>query len=263
MALIQNRHAAADLFYHAHLMGNDDHGNAESLIDIPDQLQDGMGRLRVQGAGGLVTEQNLRISGQSPGNGNSLLLAAGKLGWISICLVWQSYYLQKLHGSFFRVCFIYSRKLQRETDIFQTGSLHQQVKTLKNHGDFPAHLSKLRCGKGTDILAVYEDLAFRGPLQHVDTADQRTLSRSAHTDDSVDIAIPNGQIYIFQSFHGSVRCLKFLGQIFYLYHSFLRTEEAPEQIPGASPVFCLVIPGNCIQRGLLSSVDSHGLHMDS
>ena len=157
----------------------------------------------------------------------------------------------------------YARKLQGKTDILQTGTLHQQVKALENHRDLPAGLAKLCLGQGSDVLSVYQDLSLRGTLQHVDTADQRTLSRSAHTDDSVDIAIPNGQIYIFQSFHGSVRCLKFLGQIFYLYHSFLRTEEAPEQIPGASPVFCLVIPGNCIQRGLLSSVDSHGLHMDS
>ena len=73
---------------------NDDDRNAQSLVDIPDQLQNRMGRLRIQGAGGLVAEQHLRIGGQGSRNGDTLLLAAGELGRIGIGLIGKPNHIQ-------------------------------------------------------------------------------------------------------------------------------------------------------------------------
>ena len=53
-ALIQNGHAVADFLHHRHLMGDEDHRNAQLSIDVPNQLQNGVGGFGVQGAGGLV-----------------------------------------------------------------------------------------------------------------------------------------------------------------------------------------------------------------
>ena len=57
-------------------MGDDDHGDVQLLVDVPDQLQYLPGGLGVQGTGGLVAQQNLGVGGQGTGNGHALLLAA-------------------------------------------------------------------------------------------------------------------------------------------------------------------------------------------
>ena len=124
-------------------MGNDDDRNAKTLIDVPNQLQNRMGRLRIQGAGGLVAEQHLRIGGQGSRNGDTLLLAAGELGRIGIGLIGKPNHIQKLQGTFFCLFLVHPDEFQGEADIFQAGSLHQQVEALENHSHVPAHRPKL------------------------------------------------------------------------------------------------------------------------
>ena len=206
-------------------MGDDDDRDAKPPVDVPDQLQDGMGRLRIQGAGGLVAEQDLRVRRQGSGDGDPLLLAAGQLGRVGVRLIRQAHDLQKLHGPLFRVCLVHARQLQGETDIFQAGALHQKVEALENHRNLPADLSKLGHRQRSDILPVDQHLALRGPLQHINAADQRTLARPAHTDDSVNISVLNGQVHAFERFHRAVSRLKLLGQISNLYHNFLRIKR--------------------------------------
>ena len=52
---VQHRHPGAHLLDHPHLVGDDHDGDAKGIPDIFQQLQNGLGGLRVKGAGGLVT----------------------------------------------------------------------------------------------------------------------------------------------------------------------------------------------------------------
>ena len=69
----------ADALHHAHLMRDDDNGNAERLIDLTDELQDRLRRRRVERTGRLVAKKNLRLARKRPGNRHALLLSAGEL----------------------------------------------------------------------------------------------------------------------------------------------------------------------------------------
>ena len=109
-------------------------------MDVSDELQDGMSGIGVQSAGGLVTQQYLRVGGQSPGNGNALLLAAGELGWVCPGLIRQTHKSQELLGPLPGRSPLHTGQLQREAYISQAGPLHQKVKALKNHGYIPPHL---------------------------------------------------------------------------------------------------------------------------
>ena len=62
-------------------MGDHDDGVAVLLVDGLDELQDVLGRLIVQGSGGLVAEQDVRVFHNGTANGSTLLLSAGKLVW--------------------------------------------------------------------------------------------------------------------------------------------------------------------------------------
>ena len=68
-----------DFFHDLHLVGDDHDGDAQGAVDLLQQPENGTGGLWVQGAGGLITEKDLRIIGQSPGDSYPLLLAAGQL----------------------------------------------------------------------------------------------------------------------------------------------------------------------------------------
>ncbi len=61
-------------------MGDIDEGDPQLLLDAFQLHLHLLPKLQIQGAQGLVQEQHLGMVHQRPGNGNPLLLAAGKLG---------------------------------------------------------------------------------------------------------------------------------------------------------------------------------------
>ena len=82
-------------FHHAHLMGDDNDSDAEFLIDLPDELQDGIGGLGIESTGGFIAQQHLGVGGQRPRDGDTLLLAAGKLGRVGRGFIAQAHQLQQ------------------------------------------------------------------------------------------------------------------------------------------------------------------------
>ena len=95
----------------------------------------------------------------------------------------------------------------------QAGALHQQVEPLEDHGDLPPGGPELGRRHGVQLLPVDDDLAAGGPLQHIDAADQRALTRAAHADDAIDIAAGDGQGYVLQSVHPPTGGLKGLADM--------------------------------------------------
>ena len=124
-------------------MGDDHHRDAQLPVDVLDQGQDGVGGVGVQRTGGLIAEQDLGVSCQCAGNGNALLLAAGKLGRVGVSLIGQAYHLKQLPGALFRIRLFYPGQLHRETDVLQAAALHQQVELLEDHRDLTAALAQL------------------------------------------------------------------------------------------------------------------------
>ena len=132
-------------------MRNDHDRDPVIFIDLFQKLQDGLCRLRIQGTGGLIAQQDLGIGRQRSGDRHTLLLSAGQLGRICLRLLRQSHDLQKLlrpfsgilpaHGAFpAAVLLPHAGIEQRKTYIINDILLHQQIKMLKDHRD----LSPLR-----------------------------------------------------------------------------------------------------------------------
>ena len=85
-APVQNGHPGTDFLNDAHLVGDDHHRNAQLGVQVLQKPQDGGGGGGVQGGGGLVAEEDLGVRGQGAGNGHPLLLSAGELAGIGVCL---------------------------------------------------------------------------------------------------------------------------------------------------------------------------------
>ena len=191
-------------FHHAHLMGDDDDGDAELAVDIPDQLQNGAGGLGVEGAGGFIAQQHFGVGGKRAGNGDTLLLTARKLGRVGGGFIAETHQLQQGLRLFDRFGFFYTGKLQREADIAQAVFLHQQVKALKNHGDASTFLPQLPLGHLGQVMPVNDHAAGGGAFQHIDASDEGAFAGTAHADDAEHIAIGNGERYITERLYAAI-----------------------------------------------------------
>ena len=202
-------------------MGDDHHGDAQLLVDVLDEGQDGVGRIGVQRTGGLIAEQDFGVGGQRTGNGDALFLAAGELGRVGVGLIGQAHHFQQLPGALFGIGLLHARKLHREADVLQAAALHQQIELLEDHGDVAAALTQGCGGQGLHRGAVDDDTALGGALQQIDAAHQRGFARARHTDDAVDGAIGDGQVDVLQRIHRAVLHLEGLGKVFDLDHDLL------------------------------------------
>ncbi|MNE66059.1 hypothetical protein D3C80_1615890 [compost metagenome] len=93
-ALFEHHHAVADITDHRHLVGDQDHRQAQALVDVLEQAEDRFGGFRVQRRGGFVAQQYFRVVYQRAGNAHALFLAAGQLRRVGVVLVLQAHQLQ-------------------------------------------------------------------------------------------------------------------------------------------------------------------------
>ena len=126
--------------------------------------------------------------------------------------------LQISHRLLSRRLLFHAGDFQRKAYIVQNVSLHEQIEVLEYHGDLSTHPSQLRLLQITEILPVDVDGSRGRTLQKVQAAHQRALSRSAHADDSVYLALSDRQIDMLQGFYRIVFSRKGLGYILYPNH---------------------------------------------
>ena len=134
-ALIQHGDPVADPVDHLHLVGDDHDRHAHLFVDFRQQLQNGAGRIGIQGGGRFVAQQVLGICGEGPGNGHTLLLTAGQLRRIGVRAVGKTDKLQQLRCP--RLCFRppQAGDLQGESHVMKNRALFQKVEALKDHTD--------------------------------------------------------------------------------------------------------------------------------
>ncbi len=71
--------------YQSHIMANEHKGYPTLLLEAAQKLDNSVLYGYVQGTGGLIANDNLRLQSQSSGNGHTLPLAATHIVWITIC----------------------------------------------------------------------------------------------------------------------------------------------------------------------------------
>ena len=180
-------------------MSHHQHGHA-LLGQVLHDGEDFSHHLRVQGGGGFVEQQHLRLHGQGPGNGHPLLLAAGDLPGLGLDVRRHAHLFQILHGPLPGGLLVLFQYLDLpDHAIFQHGHVVEQVEGLEHHAHMGAVLGGIDLGTG-DVLAAVEDLAAGGGLQQVDAPQQGALAGAGGTNDAGDIAFFHGEIDVPQHF---------------------------------------------------------------
>ena len=79
VAQVHHRNAVGDVLDDVQVVGDEQVGQAQALLQVRQQVDDLGLDGHVQGRDGLVADDKLRLDGQGPGNADALALAAGKL----------------------------------------------------------------------------------------------------------------------------------------------------------------------------------------
>ena len=167
--------AVGDLAGKAHLVSDDDHGDAGlgQLLHHVEHLAD---HLRVERRGRLVEQQHLRLHGQRPGDADALLLPAGKLRRIFVDVVLEPDADQKPPGRARprRPRSGRARATGAERHVAQYGHMRKQVEALEHHADLGAR--RRACDRGRPRVPSTTMVAAVVLLELVDAADQGRLA---------------------------------------------------------------------------------------
>ncbi len=186
---VHHRDAVADAADHIHLMGDQDDGQLQFTVDLGQQLQHLGGGLRVQRAGGLVAEQDVRLGGQRPGDADALLLPTGQLRRVFACVIFQADAPEQGGDTTLDLAFrVAAGQTQRHGDIIGDRLGHQQIEVLEDH---PHALAKAPQAFGIqrgDIFAVDQDATAGRFFQPVDQAQQGALAGAGVADQAEHLA---------------------------------------------------------------------------
>ena len=180
------------------VVGDDDDGHAETATGVLQQLEDRLACVIVQGARRLVTEEQLRVLREGPGDGDALLLAAGELGREVLRPLLQAHLLQNLPGV---QC--PGRELRRDLDVLERREIGDQVIELEHKAHVVSAVGgELAFIKGRDLLPVDSHAAIGEAVHPAQNVQEGGLPGAGFPDDHTDLAPLDVKTRVVQRRHG-------------------------------------------------------------
>ena len=96
--MVHDQHPVCKLLHQGNIVADEQNGQALSLLgtEFIQQLDDLFLNSHIQGRGGLVTDQQLRLNGQGSGDGRPLALPAADLVGVAVRkFLWQAALFQE------------------------------------------------------------------------------------------------------------------------------------------------------------------------
>ena len=169
-------------------MGDEHHGVALP-VELLQHSQHLAAGVAVQRAGGLVGQNDRRVTRQSTCNGDTLLLAAGKLVGLVLELIAQPYPLKRGGRAALALSQGDARVHQRHLHVFQQAELGQQVILLEDEAQhLVADLGQLVLVHLAHIPAIEPIGARRGHVQAADDVHAGGFARAGLADDGHELA---------------------------------------------------------------------------
>ena len=190
--------AVGDGAREAHFVGDDQHSDLAVFGEFDHHVQHFFNHLRVERRGGFVKEQHVAVHAERAGDGDALLLPAGKLAGVFVRLVADADALQVLPRHRFRLrarLFVYPHRAKGE--VFENGQVREEVELLEHHADFAPQVARLP-HTAVEQLAIEADFAFLIAFQAVDAADERRFARAGRAADDEALAFFDVEVDVFQ-----------------------------------------------------------------
>ena len=174
-----------------------DHDDGDALVvELLKHAHHLDGGLAVEVAGRLVREEDLGVVGQGAGDGDALLLAAGKLVWMMAGAVAEAHQIECARGMFalFPGMNAVTVVKHRHFDVLQRRRARKQVETLKDETDlFVADISERITVESGNVYAVEQIIAAARAVERTDHVHQRAFAGAAGAHDGDKFARKNFQ----------------------------------------------------------------------
>jgi len=197
LSLIHENDMTGNLPRKSHFVCHHHHGHA-FMGQIPHDIQYFIDHFRIQCGCRLIKEHDFGAHGQSPCDGDTLLLAAGQLGGVSPRLVMNANFFKKGHGKINCVASAHFPDLHRgQCHIFQGRHMGIQIELLKHKPNFGSKPGDV----GFPIVnrdVVHNDLTGRNRFQTIDTSNQGAFPGPAGAADDRDLSGIDIQTDIFK-----------------------------------------------------------------
>jgi hypothetical protein len=154
---------AVGVLAHAQVMRDHDAGAVLFVNQLGEGLHDLMGALGVEAGGRLVGQDNFRLVDQGAGDGDALLLTAGKLAGTVLEPFAQPQAVEQIAGALATLPVELAVESQQQLDIFLSAEKGHQVVSLERKADvLPAKLGAFAFAHAPDVFFGDDDLAVAG-----------------------------------------------------------------------------------------------------
>ena len=198
-------------------MGNNDHCHTV-FCQLLHYFQNFAYHFRIQRRCGFIKQHDIGTHCQRTGNGNTLLLTAGKIWRIFSSLFRQTNCCQQSFSSFFclRLCQFLSVN-GRQHDIFQNTQVREQIELLEHHTDVFPYLVDIAFGI-CNIVIINNYSACSCFFQFVQAAQKCGLTGTGRTDQTNNFPFFYFQVDSLQYFQAAEAFFQLFN--FYLDHLF-------------------------------------------
>jgi hypothetical protein len=192
---------------------------SKPLVDLEQQLQDRLSRLRIQRRCGFIAQQNVGSVGQCARDSDALPLSARQLERIFPRVLCKANQLEHfgyppvLDGSVER-----AGDTQWQANIFLDRFRIQKIEMLKDNADSLPEAPQPLTIEVRDIDAFHQHAPRRRTLEEVDHPQERALAGAGTADDSEDLALRDLQVHPTQGFEDGIPSGVGLAEAANLYH---------------------------------------------
>jgi hypothetical protein len=193
LAAVQNKHLVAEVFHNREIVRDEEHGEAEFLAEVRQQVHDLGLDTDIKGAHRFVADEELRFDGQCPGDPDALALSAAELVGMTSRHFGPEADLGQQRGDAVGTPGgreIAKMDLQRLTDDRpdRHAGIQRSEGILKNVLDPAAKGSELLLGEGKDVLSLPEGLPGSRPDKFHERAADRCFTAAALPDKADDLS---------------------------------------------------------------------------
>ena len=192
-----DREDAVGHAHHLAAVGDHDDGLAQLADEPVEEIQDDRRRVGVEGAGGLVGEDQRRVVDQRSRDGDPLLLASGEPVGEAPRAVGEPDALEQ--GARPRAAgrVVTAGELERQQQVLLHGEEGDQVEELEDEPDAPPPEERaVALAERRDVGAVHHHRARGRQVDAADQVEERGLSRPAAADQHRDLALPDRGVHV-------------------------------------------------------------------
>ena len=171
-------------------MGDEDDGLVEGFLELLEFVLEVAADDGVEGAEGLVHEQDGGVHGEGAGEADALLHAAGEFGGHGAAPAAEADEFEGLFGAVAAVASVGALDFEAPGGVVEHGAVGHEAEVLEDHGEFgAAEFAEFFVGEGGDFAPAEPDFADGGVDQAVDAADEGGFAAAGETHDDEDLAL--------------------------------------------------------------------------